>query len=184
VIDEIRDHLTGAHMVFVTAGMGGGTGTGASPVVARAARELGILTVGWSPNRSISRASAVCGSPNPASWNCGAITRTDGPHGPEYELAEVGQELATLVSALGTWGQCWLAREPNEDLDLEPLLVDMERRVRFAALPKDPFVVRFEIRGHHKRFMLLKKSEASLCHRNPGFPEPVCVRGPLTAFVA
>jgi cell division protein FtsZ len=46
VIDEIRDHLTGAHMVFVTAGMGGGTGTGAAPVVAKAARELGILTVG------------------------------------------------------------------------------------------------------------------------------------------
>src|ERR1700677_4784158 len=46
VIDEIRDHLTGAHMVFVTAGMGGGTGTGASPVVAKVARELGILTVG------------------------------------------------------------------------------------------------------------------------------------------
>ncbi len=46
VIDEIRDHLAGAHMVFVTAGMGGGTGTGASPVIARAARELGILTVG------------------------------------------------------------------------------------------------------------------------------------------
>ncbi|EJW10626.1 Cell division protein FtsZ [Rhodovulum sp. PH10] len=46
VLDEIRDHLNGAHMVFVTAGMGGGTGTGASPVVARAARELGILTVG------------------------------------------------------------------------------------------------------------------------------------------
>ena len=35
-----------------------------------------------------------------------------------------------------------------------------------------------------QRFMLLKKSEASLCHRNPGFPEPVCVRGPLTALVA
>jgi cell division protein FtsZ len=46
VIDEIRDHLTGAHMVFVTAGMGGGTGTGASPVIAKVARELGILTVG------------------------------------------------------------------------------------------------------------------------------------------
>jgi cell division protein FtsZ len=46
VIEEIRDQLTGAHMVFVTAGMGGGTGTGASPVVARVARELGILTVG------------------------------------------------------------------------------------------------------------------------------------------
>jgi cell division protein FtsZ len=45
-IDEIRDHLGGAHMVFVTAGMGGGTGTGAAPVIARAARELGILTIG------------------------------------------------------------------------------------------------------------------------------------------
>src|SRR4249920_1766483 len=46
VIDEIRDHLAGAHMVFVTAGMGGGTGTGAAPVIARSAKELGILTVG------------------------------------------------------------------------------------------------------------------------------------------
>jgi cell division protein FtsZ len=46
VIDEIRDQLAGAHMVFVTAGMGGGTGTGSAPVVARAARDMGILTVG------------------------------------------------------------------------------------------------------------------------------------------
>ena len=45
-IDEIRDHLTGAHMVFITAGMGGGTGTGAAPIIARTARELGILTIG------------------------------------------------------------------------------------------------------------------------------------------
>ncbi len=45
-IDEINDHLQGTHMCFVTAGMGGGTGTGAAPVVARAAREKGILTVG------------------------------------------------------------------------------------------------------------------------------------------
>jgi cell division protein FtsZ len=45
-IEEIRDHLAGAHMAFVTAGMGGGTGTGAAPIVARVARELGILTVG------------------------------------------------------------------------------------------------------------------------------------------
>jgi cell division protein FtsZ len=44
-IDEIMDHLAGTHMCFVTAGMGGGTGTGAAPVIARAAREAGILTV-------------------------------------------------------------------------------------------------------------------------------------------
>ena len=45
-INEITDHLNGSHMVFVTAGMGGGTGTGAAPIIAGAARDQGILTVG------------------------------------------------------------------------------------------------------------------------------------------
>jgi cell division protein FtsZ len=45
-LEDIRDCLGGAHMVFLTAGMGGGTGTGAAPVIARAAREMGVLTVG------------------------------------------------------------------------------------------------------------------------------------------
>ncbi|TCZ63170.1 cell division protein FtsZ [Roseicella aquatilis] len=44
--EELARHLDGAHMVFVTAGMGGGTGTGAAPVIARMARERGVLTVG------------------------------------------------------------------------------------------------------------------------------------------
>ena len=45
-LDVIIDHLQGSHMAFIAAGMGGGTGTGAAPVIARAAREQGILTVG------------------------------------------------------------------------------------------------------------------------------------------
>ncbi len=45
-IEEIVDKLAGAHMCFITAGMGGGTGTGAAPIIAQAARELGVLTVG------------------------------------------------------------------------------------------------------------------------------------------
>lgn len=45
-IDEIVEHLKGVHMCFVTAGMGGGTGTGAAPVIGKTAREMGILTVG------------------------------------------------------------------------------------------------------------------------------------------
>lgn len=45
-IDDIRSAIDGAHMLFITAGMGGGTGTGAAPVIARVAREMGILTVG------------------------------------------------------------------------------------------------------------------------------------------
>src|SRR5471032_1869356 len=45
-LDELRDHLSGAHMAFITAGMGGGTGTGAAPVIARISKEMGLLTVG------------------------------------------------------------------------------------------------------------------------------------------
>src|SRR5262245_34102026 len=41
----------------------------------------------------------------------GAITRSEGGHGPEYALTEAGQELAALVGALGTWGQRWLPRQ-------------------------------------------------------------------------
>ena len=45
-VDDIRAAIAGAHMLFITAGMGGGTGTGAAPVIARIAKEMGILTVG------------------------------------------------------------------------------------------------------------------------------------------
>jgi len=45
-VDDIRSAIAGAHMLFITAGMGGGTGTGAAPVIARVAKEMGILTVG------------------------------------------------------------------------------------------------------------------------------------------
>jgi len=115
----------------------------------------------------------------------GAITRLSGPHGPEYVLTEAGRELAGLVGALGSWGQRWLPRRPEgEDLDVEPLLIDMQRRVKFAALPKHPVVVRFDIDGAKPRFMLLKAPEASLCTQNPGFPELLCVKGRVPALVA
>ena len=45
-VNNIREAIAGAHMLFITAGMGGGTGTGAAPVIARVAKEMGILTVG------------------------------------------------------------------------------------------------------------------------------------------
>ena len=45
-LEDIRSAISGAHMLFITAGMGGGTGTGAAPVIARVAKEMGILTVG------------------------------------------------------------------------------------------------------------------------------------------
>ena len=115
----------------------------------------------------------------------GAVERMDGARGPEYALTDAGSELAGLVGAFGAWGQRWLSRHAaDEDLDLEPLLVDMQRRVRFEALPKDPIVVRFAIQGIQPRLMLLRREEAALCTRNPGFPEPLRVHGPLAALVA
>lgn len=116
----------------------------------------------------------------------GAVARVEGAHGPEYHLTEAGEELATIVGAMATWGQRWLPRRPqDEDLDLEPLLVDMQRRVRLHALPREPLVVRFEIqKSRQARFMLLALNEVSVCTQNPGFPELLCVRAPLAALIA
>jgi cell division protein FtsZ len=62
-VQDIRAAIEGAHMLFITAGMGGGTGTGAAPVIARVAKEMGILTVGvvtkpfeWEGGRRMSNA--------------------------------------------------------------------------------------------------------------------------------
>jgi DNA-binding HxlR family transcriptional regulator len=115
----------------------------------------------------------------------GAVARGRGRYGPEYSLTDAGRELSDLVVTLGSWGQRWLPRRAeDEDLDLDPLLVDMQRRVRVAALPSHPIVVRFEVDRARPRFLLLKASEVSLCTQNPGFPEAVCVKGRLTALVA
>ena len=101
----------------------------------------------------------------------GAVARSDGEHGPEYALTAAGQELASLVGALGTWGQRWLPRSAkDEDNDLEPVLVDMQRRVRFEALPKHPIVIRFQIDRRASRFMLLKAAEASTSPTVPRLP--------------
>ena len=65
-IDEIRDHIKDANMIFIVCGMGGGTGTGAAPVIAHEAREMGILTVGvmttpFSIERAVRRENAEMG---------------------------------------------------------------------------------------------------------------------------
>jgi DNA-binding HxlR family transcriptional regulator len=114
----------------------------------------------------------------------GAVGREEGSAGPEYALTDAGQELNGVIGAFGAWGQRWLPRRAqDEDLDLEPLLVDMQRRVRTQDLPIEPMVVRFEITGHRPRFLLLKASEVSFCATNPGFPEPLRVRGSLELLI-
>ncbi|WP_374653155.1 winged helix-turn-helix transcriptional regulator [Dongia sp.] len=114
----------------------------------------------------------------------GAVLRYASGRGPEYDLTEAGRDLMEPLIALGSWGQRWLPRKAQaEDIDLDPLLVDMQRRVNFAGLPKAPLVVRFEIDRQRPRFLLLKPGEAAACAENPGFPEGLVVRGRLAALI-
>ncbi len=102
-----------------------------------------------------------------------------------YALTSAGEDLAGLVGALATWGQRWLPRHAaKEDLDLDPLLLDMQRQARLPALPAEPLVVRIELRGRPRRFLQLQRGEAAACDHNPGFPEPLRLGGPLNALVA
>lgn len=119
----------------------------------------------------------------------GVITRGSGPNGPTYELTEEGRELAGAVRELGTWGQRWLPRTlPREQLDADALLWDMRRRVRKEELPATPVVARIEFsdaRGRAGvRFLLLRRSEVSLCSTNPGFPEELRISAPLRTLTA
>ena len=115
----------------------------------------------------------------------GVILREEGAYGPEYAATDAGAELADHIRALGVWGQRWLPRQPEtEDFDLEPLLLDMKRRVRLAALPLDPMMVRFEVRGHRPQFLLFKAPEISVCDHNLGFPERLVVRAKLGTLAA
>ena len=117
--------------------------------------------------------------------HAGAVTRVEGENGPEYHLTEAGRELSEVIKALAIWGQRRLPRDTaKEDLDIEPVLVDMERRVRFDRLPPHPVMVRFELAKSKPRFLLLRRTEAMLCVRNMGYPEPVRVIGPLSALAA
>jgi len=56
------------------------------------------------------------------------------------------------------------------------------RRVRHEALPAEPPVARFGIKGNKTCFMLIKQTGTALCSHNPGFPEPTVIRGGLPAL--
>jgi DNA-binding HxlR family transcriptional regulator len=115
----------------------------------------------------------------------GVVRRRDGAQGPEYELTESGREIGDLLGQFARWGQRWLPRHAaQEDLDAEPLLIDMQRRVRLASVPRQPLVIRLDIGRGQPRFLRLSPSEASLCSYNPGFPELLRIRSPLAALIA
>ena len=96
--DDIKEALKGADMVFVTAGEGGGTGTGAAPVIAEIAKnEIGALTVGVVTRRSSSRAPSACARPRRASSAC-ASSRRHADRDPEREAARRSSSAARRSS--------------------------------------------------------------------------------------
>jgi DNA-binding HxlR family transcriptional regulator len=117
----------------------------------------------------------------------GVLARTADGRTPTYELTKAGRELEAVVRELGVWGQRWLPRTlPHDELDADVLLWDVSRRVCFDALPAQPVVVRIELSGARPaaRFLLLRRTEASLCTENPGFPDELRVRSTLRTFTA
>jgi hypothetical protein len=121
--------------------------------------------------------------------DAGVIERREEDDGPTYELTEAGRELSGVVRELGTWGQRWLPRElPAEELDADALLWDMRRRVDMEALPERPVVARLELRDvggrAGVRFLLLRRTEVSLCATNPGFADVLRVRAHLRTLTA
>jgi DNA-binding HxlR family transcriptional regulator len=108
---------------------------------------------------------------------------------PIYELTQAGRELEAVVHGLGVWGQRWLPRTlPAGELDAETLLWDIQRRISRDALPPVPVLIRIDlsdVRGRAgTRFLLLRRSEVSLCTENPGFPEELSIRGSLRTVTA
>jgi DNA-binding HxlR family transcriptional regulator len=121
--------------------------------------------------------------------DAGVIARAGDAGGPAYALTPAGVELEALVRELGTWGQRWLPRAVRAaEVDVDGLLWDIQRRVRRAALPEQPVVVRFELRrvgrAVARHYLLLRRTEVSLCDANPGYPERVCVGGDAAVVIA
>ncbi|HET9595563.1 MAG TPA: helix-turn-helix domain-containing protein [Anaeromyxobacteraceae bacterium] len=121
--------------------------------------------------------------------DAGVVTRAEGDDGPAYALTDSGQELATVVRELGTWGQRWLPRTlPREELDEDALLWDIRRRIRTDELPTEPIVAVIEIvqaQGRSSvRYLLLRRGEVSLCSANQGFPEVLHVSASLRTLTA
>jgi DNA-binding HxlR family transcriptional regulator len=97
-----------------------------------------------------------------------------------YRLTPAGEELFAVVRELGTWGQRWLPRDlPKDELDLDTLAWDMHRRVSREVLPTAPVVARIEVSGSRARYLLLRRTEVSVCATNPGFPDELRVRSSL-----
>ena len=103
----------------------------------------------------------------------GVIERRTGPKGRtlEYRLTTAGRDLEPVVQAIGEWGATWSFTDPRpEELDPYLLIVWMARHVDRRQLPTTRTVVKFDFRDPNQRYwMVLERSEVSVCLQHPGF---------------
>lgn len=125
----------------------------------------------------------------------GVIVSKQGPSGKggpglEHHLTPAGEEFRPVLDALGTWGQRWAVRIQPHNLDAGLLMWNLRRRLAKERLPNRRVVVHFfyqglpaSYRGSHEFWMILERSAADVCLRDPGYEIDLCVDADTAAMV-
>ena len=109
-----------------------------------------------------------------------------GARGHFYRLTEAGREFHSVIEGLGAWGQRWTVRIERDNLDPGFLMWNVRRRIALDLLPPGRIVVHFKYggvpvrhRGPRLFWLLLERTQADLCIKDPGFEVDLCVEADL-----
>ena len=116
----------------------------------------------------------------------GLVERFEGDSGPEYRLTEAGRALRPIIEGIGVWGKQHVSRPPDEDLDPDLLMWDLQRRLDVERLPAERTVVLFRLhderRGESRYWLHVTGPEIDLCRASLGFDVDLTVEGELRAL--
>jgi len=119
--------------------------------------------------------------------NAGVVGRQPGIRSKltEYHLTDAGRDLKKVIEALGAWGvQCAFGEPRQEELDPELLVWKIHQRINRELLPESRTVVELDFTGPrpHRAWLVLQRSEVSVCVTPPGFDSDLVVRADLALF--
>jgi DNA-binding HxlR family transcriptional regulator len=116
----------------------------------------------------------------------GLVERFEGESGPEYRLTEAGLALRPIIEGIGIWGKQHVSRPPDEDLDPDLLMWDLQRRLNVERLPEERTVVLFRLlderRGENRYWLHVTGPEIDLCRASLGFDVDLTVDAELRAL--
>jgi DNA-binding HxlR family transcriptional regulator len=119
--------------------------------------------------------------------DAGIVERLPGArsHLPDYYLSEAGRDLKQVIEALGAWGvRCAFGEPTPEELDPVLLVWKIHQRINRDLLPERRTVVEFDFTGPrpHRAWLVMQRSEVSVCVTPPGFDSDLVVRADLALF--